>query len=170
VQRSISQLNDLELTDFVRLIGRVFERSPWIAEAAWPNRPFAGRAALHQALCRVVLEAGGEKQLALILAHPDLAGRAALAGTLGPESTIEQAKAGLDRLTPREIEKFRRNNAAYREKFGFPFVICARQNRIEAILAGFKSRIGNSREHEIQTALEEIFKIAELRLADLIHE
>lgn len=170
MQLSASQLNDLDLAGFVRVIGPVFEASPWIAEAAWPKRPFANRSALHRALCGVVLEAGTKRQLALIQAHPDLAGRAALAGTLGRESAGEQASAGLDKLTQQEIEEFRKSNSAYREKFGFPFVICARQNRKEAILAGFKTRLANSREREIQIALQEIFKIAELRLADLIHE
>ena len=170
MQKSISQFNQLSQADFVRIIGPVFENSLWIAEAAWPQRPFANRTALQQALCRRVLEGGEEKQVALIRAHPDLAGRAALAGTLGRASTNEQASAGLDTLSPQEIEEFRRSNAAYHERFGFPFVICARLNRKEAILAGFRSRLGNSREREIQIAMEEIFKIAELRLADLIHE
>ena len=111
---------------------------------------------------------GEEKQLALIRAHPDLAGRAALAGTLTRESTSEQAGAGLNNLSPDEIELFQKQNAAYKNKFGFPFVICARLNKKEAILAGFEQRLKNSRGQEIKTALEEIFKIAELRLRDLI--
>jgi OHCU decarboxylase len=164
---TISQLNDLDAVEFVRVIGPVFEHSPWIAEAVWARRPFADGAALHRALCEVVREASLEQQLALIRAHPDLVGRAALAGTLTRESANEQASAGLDRLTPEEIEKLQQDNAAYREKFGFPFVICARRNRKEAILAGFEHRLENSRAHEIQTALDEIFKIAGLRLHDL---
>jgi 2-oxo-4-hydroxy-4-carboxy-5-ureidoimidazoline decarboxylase len=169
MRHTLSQLNGLGRADFVRVIGPVFEHSPWIAEATWPKRPFASPADLHQALCRTVREAGEEKQLALICAHPDLVGRAALAGTLGKESTHEQASAGLNRLTAPEIELFRTRNDAYRGKFGFPFVICARLNRKEAILAGFDRRLENSRAQEIQAALEEIFKIAELRLGDLTH-
>jgi len=107
------------------------------------------------------------KQLALIRAHPDLVGRATLAGTLTRESTGEQASAGLNALSPAEIALFQKQNAAYREKFGFPFVICARLNKKEAILAGFEHRLKNSPEQEIPAALGEIFKIAELRLRDL---
>ncbi len=165
---SLAALNELDKKTFVRVIGPVFEQSPWIAEAAWPKRPFASREALHAALCEIVAGAGAEKQLTLIRSHPDLAGRLAFAGALTAASAREQADAGLDRLTPDETGLFRKNNAAYHEKFGFPFVICARLNRKEAILNGFRARLSNSREQEVQTALQEIFKIAELRLNDLI--
>jgi len=162
------QLNSYERADFVRVVGPIFERSPWIAEGAWSMRPFAKREKLHQALCQVVQQAVPEKQLALIRAHPDLVGRAALSGSLSPASTREQASAGLDQLNPEETDLFRKQNAAYREKFGFPFVICARQNRKEAILRAFELRLKNSRREEIATALAEIAKIAQLRLEDLI--
>jgi 2-oxo-4-hydroxy-4-carboxy-5-ureidoimidazoline decarboxylase len=118
-------------------------------------------------LCEIVRNAAGEKQLALIRAHPDLVGRLALAGALTEESTREQSGAGLDKLTPREVGLFQSNNAAYKTRFGFPFVICARLNKKDAILNGFKVRLQNSREQEIAAALTEIFKIAELRLRDL---
>ena len=166
--RTITEINSLSLDEFVRVLGPVFERSPWVAEATWPKRPFAGREALHAALCDTVAGAGTEQQLALICSHPDLAVKLAPTGALTAASVREQADAGLDRLTPEELELFRENNAAYRAKFGFPFVICARLNRKEAILDGFQARLPNSREQEIQTALQEIFKIAELRLNDLI--
>lgn len=164
----LPQLNSLSRDEFVRLVGPVFEHSAWIAEATWPKRPFVSVEQLHQTLTATVLTAGEEEQLALIRAHPDLVGKLALAGQLTRESTGEQASAGLDKLSPEEIELFQKNNAAYKEKFGFPFVICARLNKKEAILNGFKVRLNHSREQEIQTALEEIFKIAELRLRDLI--
>jgi OHCU decarboxylase len=115
-----------------------------------------------------VADAGEEKQLALIRAHPDLVGRLALAGQLTRESTGEQASAGLGNLTPEEVALFQNNNATYKEKFDFPFVICARLNKKEAILNGFKLRLHNSRAQEIKTALEEIGKIAGLRLNDLV--
>ena len=166
---SLTQLNALASDEFTRVVGSVFEHSLWIAEAAWAKRPFDSVEKLHDALCEIVRTAGEEKQLALILAHPDLVGRLALAGQLTKESTGEQASAGLSQLTPEEIQLFQTNNAAYKEKFGFPFVICAQLNKKEAILKGFKVRLNNSREHEIQTALAEIFKIAELRLRDLTH-
>lgn len=166
---TLAQLNSLSRPEFVRIVGPVFEHSPWIAEATWPKRPFASVEALHAALCETVRGAGEEKQLALIRAHPDLVGKLALAGQLTKESTGEQASAGLGNLTPEEVALFQQNNAAYKEKFGFPFVICARLNKKEAILKGFKVRLHNSGEQEIQAALAEIFKIAELRLRDLTH-
>lgn len=165
---TFAQLNSLSLDEFVRVVGPVFEHSPWIAEATWPRRPFNGAAQLHRALCGTVREASEEKQLALIRAHPDLVSRAALAGTLTPASTSEQASAGLDRLTPDEVAAFQKFNHTYREKFGFPFVICARLNKKEAILNGFRTRMSHSRAEEIKAALEEIFKIAELRLSDVV--
>lgn len=164
---TLPQLNSLSRDEFVRIVGPVFEHSPWIAEATWPMRPFASVEKLHRALCHTVTEASEAQQLALIRAHPDLVGKLALAGQLTKESTGEQASAGLGNLTPEEVALFQQNNAAYKDKFGFPFVICARLNKKEAILNGFKVRLQNSREQEIQAALAEIFKIAELRLRDL---
>lgn len=166
---TLAQLSSHSRDEFVRVVGPVFEHSPWIAEATWARRPFVSVEELHRALCQIVTDAGEEKQLALIRAHPDLVGRAELAGTLTRESTGEQASAGLNQLTPEEIETFQKNTADYKEKFGFPFVICARLNKKEAILNGFRVRLNHSRQQEIQTALEEIFKIAELRLQDLTH-
>ena len=162
--------NSLDRDDFVRVIGPVFEQSPWIAEAAWPRRPFANVEDLHTALCEIVRSAGPEKQLALIRAHPDLVGRAALAGSLSAASTREQASAGLGKLTAAEIARFRKQNRAYQEKFGFPFVICARENKKEAILAAFPLRLKNSRQREIETALAQIAQIAQLRLLDAVSE
>ena len=164
---SISQINSLPPSDFTRIFGGVFEHSPWIAEASDRKRPFQSFEQLHHALCETVRNAPLEKQLALIQAHPDLVGRAALAGTLTKESTNEQASAGLNNLSPQEIALFQKQNTAYREKFGFPFVICARLNKKEAIIAGFERRLENTRDQEIKAALEEIFKIADLRLRDL---
>lgn len=164
---TIAQLNSLSAEEFVRIVGPVFEHSPWIAEAAWSQRPFAGLSELHRALCQTVADAGEERQVQLIQAHPDLVGRAALAGSLTPQSNQEQASAGLNRLSAEEIALFQKNNALYREKFGFPFVICARLNKKEAILRGFETRLQNSRGQEIRAALEEIGKIAWLRLQDL---
>ena len=165
---ALTEINRLPLADFVRVIGPVFENSPWIAAATWAQKPFANLKLLHAALCATVKNSGEEKQLALIRAHPDLVGKLALAGALTRESTGEQASAGLDKLSPDEVARFQKNNAAYQEKFGFPFVICARLNKKAAILAGFERRLQNSRAEEIQTALGEIFKIAHLRLCDLI--
>ena len=162
---TLAELN--ALPDFVRVVGSVFEHSPWIAAAA-DQRPFADLPSLHRALCEAVKNSSEEKQLALIRAHPDLVGKLALAGQLTRESAGEQAGAGLTQLTSEEIALFQKQNAAYKNKFGFPFVICARLNKKDAILNGFERRLKNSKAAEVKTALEEIFKIAELRLKDLI--
>ena len=121
-------------------------------------------------MCGVVRAASPDEQLGLICAHPDLVGRLAREGRLTRESTGEQAAAGLDALTEEEVAAFERFNAAYRERFGFPFVICARENRKDAILAAFPRRMENSREQEVAAALAEIDKIARLRLNDAIWE
>jgi len=164
---SLAQLNLLSRDEFVYVVGPVFEHSPWIAEATWLERPFANVEQLHQALCQTVADAGEEKQVKLIQAHPDLVGRAALAGTLTPESNREQASADLGHLGAEEIALFQKNNHTYRERFGFPFVICARLNKKEAVLKGFEARLKNTREQEIMLALAEIGKIAWLRLQDM---
>ena len=165
---AINQVNGLDRERFVARLGFLFEGSPWIAEQAWSARPFDSVTRLHHALCAVMYGAPVERQLALIRAHPDLVGRAALAGTLTPASTQEQASAGLDRLTPEEIASFTELNRSYRERFGFPFVICARENKKGSILAGFEERLTHSRDQEIETALGEIAKIAWLRLRDVV--
>jgi 2-oxo-4-hydroxy-4-carboxy-5-ureidoimidazoline decarboxylase len=106
--------------------------------------------------------------MALIRAHPDLAGRAAIADELTPESTREQASAGLDSLTPEEYEAFTRLNAGYREKFGFPMIVCVREHTKESILAQAETRMEHSRGEEVEVALKEVAKIARLRLEDLV--
>lgn len=165
---TLDEINGWDQDTFEARLGFLFEGSPSIAREGWAARPFASLDALHQALCQVMYDAPVERQLALIRAHPDLVGRAALAGTLTPESNREQAAAGLDRLTDEEIALFSRQNQAYREKFGFPFVICARENKKDSILAGFDRRLGHSRDQEIMIALGEIAKIARLRLLDAV--
>jgi len=167
---TIADLNAAETARFVAVLEHVFEDSPWVAAGAAGRRPFASVDALHRAMCMVVAEAPLEQRIALIAAHPDLVGRAALAGTLTPASRTEQASAGLDRLEPEEIAMFADLNAAYRARFDFPFVICVRENKKAAIIAGLRARIRNERPAEIATALGEIAKIARLRLADLVRE
>ena len=167
---TLAQINFLSHEEFVRVVGPVFEHSPWIAEATWTTRPFADTEELLGALMNVVENAGEEKQVKLIQAHPDLVGRAALAGALTPESNREQASAELNRLSAEAIATFQKNNEAYRQRFGFPFVICARLNKQEAILRGFETRLQNTREQEIEAALAEIGKIARLRLEDLLEK
>lgn len=150
--------------DFVRRLGGIFEHSPWVAEKAAPGRPYSSRDALHAAMVKVVQQAGEKAHLDLLNAHPDLVGKAVLTA----ESASEQASAGLTHLSKEEVQKFRDWNQAYREKFGFPFIICARLNKKDAILAAFPRRLAQDRPTEITTALEEIAKIAKLRLEDAI--
>jgi OHCU decarboxylase len=156
----------LSLADLVGL----FEHSPWVAEAAWGRRPFDSVGDLHAALEAAMREAPRERQLALIRAHPELAGREAEERTLTHESSREQASAGLDRLTRDELEALRSLNRAYRERFGFPLIVCVREHTRDSILAWGNARLGHSREEEIDIALGEITKIARLRLADLLGE
>jgi OHCU decarboxylase len=167
---ALDEVNALSSAQAVERLGHLFEHSPWIVEETWAQRPFVSRAGLHRALVETVSRAPIDRLEALIRAHPDLVGQAAMAGTLTRASTGEQAAAGLDAgaLTLEEVDAFTRNNAAYRDRFGFPFVICARENRKESILAGFAGRLQNSREQEIRQALREIEKIAWYRLIDVV--
>lgn len=167
---SVAQLNALERDAFIAALIGLFEGPPWIVARAEQHRPFADREALYAALCDVMYAASEPEHVALIRAHPDLVGRAALSGTLSPASTAEQSAAGLDRLTPEDIADFTRLNAEYKACFAFPFVICARGNRKESILAGFQARLAHSREEEIQAALGEIAKICRLRLLDTVSD
>ena len=139
----------------------LFEHSPWV-EARADARPSSGDR--HADLMAVLYDATHEEQLALIRAHPELAGKAAVDGTLTEASAAEQASAGLDRLTQAEYDRFHALNAAYRERFGFPFIICVRLTDKAGILAAMARRLGNSREAEIAEALAQIGEIVSLRL------
>ena len=119
------------------------------------------------AMREIVETAAEEEQLKLIRAHPDLAGRAAVAGELTPESTSEQASAGIDRCTPEEFERFQRFNDLYKRKFGFPFVMAVKGSNRHEILAAFEERVRNDLGTEVRRALDEIHKIAQLRLSEL---
>jgi 2-oxo-4-hydroxy-4-carboxy-5-ureidoimidazoline decarboxylase len=165
---ALAELNALDRAAFVAALGHVFEHSPWVADETWSQRPFHDAAHLHAALCAAMRAATLERQLALIRAHPDLAGRLAQQNKLTAESTREQASAGLNRLSDEELALFQKNNAAYVARFGFPFIICARLNNRATILAAMQSRLGHSPAAEFQTALGEIEKIAQLRLNDLL--
>lgn len=167
-QMTIQEINSLDQERFVMALGSLFEGPPWIVSEVWHALPIKNLTHLHQALCTIMYHAPVEQQVALIQAHPDLVGRAALAGTLTPESTGEQASVGLDRLSPAEIATFTQLNRDYYDRFGFPFVICVRENKKESILAGFATRLQHSRNREIETALDEIAKICWYRLHDIV--
>ena len=162
----LAELNALEPAEFTRVVGPVFEHSPWIAARTAPRRPFLSRAALLAALIDTIARATDDEKLSLIRAHPDLIGN----DDLTTASQSEQAFAGLLDATPDEARQFREYNRAYRARFGFPFVICARLNKKDAIARAFPVRLVHSREEEIDIALQEISKIADLRLTDLVDE
>ncbi len=169
---SIEGVNRLDPARALELLGELFENTPAIVARTLERRPFASRDALYRALCATVEALDREQKLALIRAHPDLVGRTALMGTLGKDSTAEQRAAGLsaDALTTDEIGRFQRANALYGKRFGFPFVICARENRKANILRGLADRLPNDRETEIANAIREIERIALHRLVALVRD
>jgi len=157
---SLSELNAMSQDAFVAALGEIFENTPAIAAAVWHQRPIDSVDALHRAMVAVVQADSADAQLALLRAHPDLGSRAAMADA----SVQEQSSAGLDRLSPEEYSRFHQLNQAYTERFGFPFIIAVRSHTKASILAAFEERLQNSREAELQTALQEVFKIARFRL------
>lgn len=155
---------------FVLRYGGVYEHSPWVAERVFPKAAgVSDPERLAELMAAEVDRATDDEKLKLIRAHPDLAGRAAVAGQLGQASAAEQASAGIDRCTPAEYERFQTLNARYREKFGFPFVMAVRGSNRHAILAGFEERLQSDRGTELERAIAEIHKIARLRL-EAMHE
>lgn len=161
---TLDAVNALSAAGFVAAFGDVAEHSPWVAERAERARPFAGWAAMVDAFQGAVAAAGRPEQLALLAAHPDLAGRAALAGEVAPESQVEQAGAGLDRLTPEELARFTDVNARYRARFGFPFILAVKGAGKARILEAFDERIGGAREEEVWTALAQVMRILRFRI------
>ena len=165
---SLANLNAASEEEFVAALGGIYEHSDWVAEGVLQQRPFPNPENLRLAMRRAVDEAADEEKLVLIRAHPDLAGKLARAGVLTEASTREQAGLGLDRLSDGEYESFSEKNGRYREKFGFPFIICARLTTKQGVLDAFVKRLGNSREEEISEALAQIHEIARLRLEDAV--
>jgi 2-oxo-4-hydroxy-4-carboxy-5-ureidoimidazoline decarboxylase len=161
---SLDQLNAADAVSFVAALGDIYEHAPWVAQAVCGARPFATLAALHAAMVAAVRAAPPERQLELIRAHPDLAGKAARAGRLTADSKAEQASASLDRLSEAELAQFHRLNDAYREKFAIPFIICVRRHGKDSILQQFEHRLRNATAAETETALTEIVRIGALRL------
>ena len=161
---ALADLNAADEAGFMAALGDVYEHALWVAQAASRQRPFVTLAALHNAMMAAVRAAPADQQVALIKGHPDLAGKAARAGAMTVDSKAEQASAGLDRLSETEFAQFHRLNNAYREKFGIPFIICARRHSKDSILQQFERRLQNSAAAETDTALGEIFRIAALRL------
>jgi OHCU decarboxylase len=165
---TLEAVNQMDQAAFTAALGFAFELSPWVVERAHAAGPFASRAALHQAMIAVLKAAPQADKLALIRAHPELAGKAAIAKTLTAESLSEQASAGLDQLTPEEYQRFHALNDAYGARFGFPFIICARLNDKGSILAAMEARLANDPDDEITEALTQIGLISWLRLEDAV--
>ena len=162
---TIDTVNQMPRDEFTRKFGPIFEHSPWIAQAT--VGPFEDVNDLFIRLCETVSASNDDQKLALIRAHLDLVGKLASQGKLTKESTAEQKAAGLMSLSEDEKIQFETFNAAYKKKFGFPFVICARENKKSAILVAFPERMNNAPPQELNAALSEIYKIARLRLIDL---
>jgi 2-oxo-4-hydroxy-4-carboxy-5-ureidoimidazoline decarboxylase len=160
---TIEAVNRLDRVGFVAAFGDIVEHSPFVADAAFDHAPFADGAALIDAFQRVLLEQSEEQQLAILRAHPDLAGRAALAGTIAPDSRREQAGVGLDTLTPEEFARFSRLNDVYRSRFGIPFIFAVKGATKHQILESFETRIGGTMAEERLTALAQVLRIVRFR-------
>ncbi len=161
---TLDELNRMAPADFAAAVGDTFERAPWVAEATAAKRPFATVSALHQAMMGSLGAQPRERQLEFLRGHPDLAGKAARAGTITENSKAEQASAGLDSLGDEEFARLRLLNDAYRVKFGFPFMICVRRHTRDSILAQFERRLGNAAGVEFASALREVHYITRLRI------
>ncbi len=166
--KTLVELNTCGKDEFVVALSNIFEYSPWIAEQAAALRPFPGVKALFAAMKAAVDHAAPEPRLALIKAHPDLANKTQRAAGLTAESSAEQNSVGLDRLSDAEYEAFERVNNAYRAKFGFPYIVCVRRHTKDSILRDFEKRLPNDAGAETQTSIEEICRIAALRLDQLV--
>jgi 2-oxo-4-hydroxy-4-carboxy-5-ureidoimidazoline decarboxylase len=167
-QTTLSNLNACSKDDFVAALANIFEYSPWIAEHAASARPFAGVKQLFDAMKAALDRAPPELRLALIKAHPDLADKTQRAAGLTAESSAEQNSAGLDRLSDAEYVAFERVNNAYRAKFGFPNIVCVRRHTRDSILRDFERRLPNDAKTEMQASIEEICRIAALRIDQLV--
>ena len=168
---TLDHLNAATAAQFAALLDGTYEHSPWIAERAAERRPFVSLAQLKLALVRVVQDCGQDAQLALVRAHPELAGKAMLSQTLTAESTHEQGRAGLTQCTPAEFAKIQQLNADYNAKFGFPFILAVRGPRglglsKAEIIATFERRLGNHPDFELAECLRNVHRVAEIRLND----
>jgi 2-oxo-4-hydroxy-4-carboxy-5-ureidoimidazoline decarboxylase len=161
-------INAMDRAAFVVKFGGIFEKSPWVAEEAWERRPFASLDEMHAAMVTVAKTAPAARQLALLQAHPDLAGKEAQAGTMTASSVAEQAGAGLNALPPPEFAELSNLNTAYKAKFGFPFIIAVRMYTKEGIFFEFKRRLQNDTQTEFANDLQNVYIITRLRLNKLL--
>lgn len=166
---SLAETNAMALHAFVAAYGDVFEHSPWVAERAWTRRPFADVAALHAAMTAVVRAAAEAEQLALVRAHPELAGCEAQEGSLTAHSTGEQGRLGFTALSREEFERVARANRAYRERFGFPCIVALRLHADRAgVISEMERRTANDRATELANALDQVEAITRGRLDRLV--
>jgi 2-oxo-4-hydroxy-4-carboxy-5-ureidoimidazoline decarboxylase len=161
---TLADLNASDRDGFVAAIGWIFEHSPWAAERAWGRRPFGSLDELQVALVAEVAAARRDEQLALLRAHPDLGSRAGMTEA----SSSEQAGAGLDRLTVDEFERLQQLNRAYREKFGFPFLLAVKGGSTHDVLTALAARLPAAPDDEFAEALRQVFRIAWFRLQDVV--
>jgi 2-oxo-4-hydroxy-4-carboxy-5-ureidoimidazoline decarboxylase len=164
----MAPVNAMDRTAFVLKFGGIFEKTPWIAEKAWEKRPFASVDQLHANMVAVAKNATAEQQLKLLQSHPDLAGKEAKAGTMTASSVAEQASAGLNALSAAELAELTSLNAAYKAKFGFPFIIAVRMHTKEGIFSEFKRRLQNDTQTEFANDLQNVYIITRLRLNKLL--
>lgn len=165
---TLAEMNALDEAAFVAAFGGVFEHSPWVAQRAFAARPFASVAALHAAMAREVDRASDAERLALIRAHPELAGRAAVRGELTDESRREQSGAGLAECSPEEFARLTDLNARYLARFRFPFILAVKGYDRTGIMGEFERRVGNDRDAELAESIAQIARIARFRLDALI--
>ncbi len=161
---TVAAVNELARGSFIARFSDVAEHSPWVADKAYDFRPFSSLAEIVSAFAKAVNGAYVDRQLELICAHPDLAGKAAVAGELEEDSAAEQAQAGISELTKEEFEKFTDYNNQYKDRFGFPFILAVKGATKDQILASFEERIDNERTREFQRAIHEICRIIRFRL------
>jgi 2-oxo-4-hydroxy-4-carboxy-5-ureidoimidazoline decarboxylase len=164
------EVNRISSGAFTTALGGIFEHSPWVAERASAARPFAGIAELHDAMMAAVRAASEEMQLALIRAHPELAGKDAIRGQLTPDSALEQSRAGLNQCSADELARLSALNTAYNARFGFPFILAVKGYDRADVLREFARRVECDREAEREEALAQIAQITRSRLDALLAE
>jgi 2-oxo-4-hydroxy-4-carboxy-5-ureidoimidazoline decarboxylase len=167
-QVDMAPINAMDRAAFVEKFGSIFENSPWVAEKAWEKRPFGSLDDMHAAMVGVAKNAPAAMQLALLQSHPDLAGKEAQAGTMTASSVAEQTSAGLNALSHDEMIEIADLNAAYKKKFGFPFIIAVRMHTKEGILFEFNRRLQNDTQTEFANDLQNVYIITRLRLNKLL--
>jgi OHCU decarboxylase len=168
LRTTLAEVNALDRAEFTALLGGIYEHSPWVAHRCWPLRPFPSVAGLQAALAQVLDEASADEQLAVMRAHPQLSGKAAVRRDLTADSQQEQAGAGLDHCTAEEFAQLQSGNQDYEARFGFPFIIAVKGLGRQDIIAALHRRLGSRPNQEFAHALAQIHRIAAFRLADKI--